>query len=221
MQTNYRLSILAILFLSLLTACGEPDRPTIDLYPAIQRGDIDQIERHIAWKTDINGMDVDGRRPLHVAAGKGRYVITKLLVESGADLNADDRDGHSPLYYAVLAGRTQVAELLVKLGAEMAPDRLLDAVIEEGVADRDIIPLLLKWGVNIDHRDSDGNTPLMRAISKQQRVLVKFLIANGASVNSENNQGLRPLDLAEHLQEGSIGRLLLRNGATPSVTAQE
>ena len=54
---------LLILILS-LAACGQPDPPTIGLYPAIHRGDINQIERHIKSGTDINQVDADGNRPL-------------------------------------------------------------------------------------------------------------------------------------------------------------
>ncbi|MEJ1437563.1 MAG: ankyrin repeat domain-containing protein [Candidatus Sedimenticola sp. (ex Thyasira tokunagai)] len=215
------LLVAALLLLSLLSACGNPDQPTIGLYLAIQRGDIDQIERHIAWKTDINSMDSDGRRPLHVAAGRGRYVITKLLIDNRADINAGDRNGKPALYHAVLSGRTQIAELLVKRGADPQPDKLLDEVVNESVADRDIIPLLLKWGADIDHRDAEGRTPMMRAIIAKQRVLVKLLIANGADVNAENSRGHRPLDIANRLQDRDIIRLLHRNGARPSDKTEE
>lgn len=215
-STSRWLLLTAALILTLLTACGKPDQPTIGLYLAIHRGDIDQIERHIAWGTDINSMDAEGRLPLHDAAVKGEHVIAKLLIEHGAKINARDRDGHTPTYHAIITGRTQVAELMNKMGAEIEADRLLDAVIRERVQDRDIIPLLLRWGADINHRDSDGNTPLIQAVSDQQRVLAKFLIANGADVNSVNNRGERPLDIANRLQNGDIIRLLQRNGALPA-----
>ncbi|MES9855347.1 MAG: ankyrin repeat domain-containing protein [Sedimenticola sp.] len=214
--------LIAILpLLSLLSACGKPDQPTIGLYLAIQRGDIDQIERHIAWGTDINGMDPDGRRPLHVAAGRGRHVISNLLINNGVKINAIDIEGKTALYHAVLSGRTQIARLLVEQGADLQPDELLDAVIIEHVVDRDIIPLLLEWGADINHREAKGMTPLLLAIGERQRVLVKFLIANGADVNAESDRGVRPLDLAVNLQAGDIIRLLHRNGARGSKKTEE
>ena len=196
-----------------LTACGKPDQPTIGLYLAIQRGDLDQIERHIAWGADINKKNVDGRRPLHEAAARGRHAITRLLIDNGADINARDQSDHTPLYSAIMGGRTQVAQLLVKRGAESDPDRLLDQLVESRVSDRDAIALLIRWGADINHLDNRGRTPLIQAISGGDRVLIKLLINKGADVNKPDGSGKRPLDLAVSLNDADIIRLLVKNGA--------
>lgn len=204
------------LILLLLTACGQPDRPTIGLYLAIQRGDIDQIERHIRWEADINQIDVDGRRPLHVAADRGRYVIAKLLLKYGADINAKDRQGHTPIHSALLAGRTQVADLFIKKGADFDADVLLEQIVASDTSDRDVIEFLIKQGADIDHLDKTGNSPLTSAVSRNQRVMAKLLIAAGADVNKSSAAGLRPLDLAKKQENPNIIRLLRRNGAQAS-----
>ena len=209
---KYYLTLL--MFLLALTGCGKPDQPSIGLYLAIQRGDLDQIERHIQWGSDINMINKDGQRPLNVAASRGRYIIAKLLIESGADINAVNQEGQSAVYSAVMAGRTQIAELLVKRGAEIDPDKLLEQMIISHVNDRDIIPLLISWGADINHQGSTGKTPLILAISDRQRVIAKFLIASGADVNIPDKSGVYPLELATSLEESDITRLLMRNGAT-------
>ncbi|HHH39741.1 MAG TPA: ankyrin repeat domain-containing protein [Sedimenticola sp.] len=207
--------LLLLLALLTLVACSEPDRPTIGLYPAIHRGDIDQIERQIYWGADINQEDADGRRPLHVAAEQGRYVIVRILLDNGAAIDAEDSRGHTPLESALFAGRTRVAELLIQRGAKFDPDRLLDEVVRAGLKDRDTIALLVRQGADPDHLSSDGFTPLTRAVSQNNRVLAKHLIAQGADVNRPDANGETPLAIALRQGYDAIERLLKRNGARP------
>jgi ankyrin repeat protein len=199
-----------------LSACTEPDRPTIGLYLAVQRGDLDQIERHLFWGSDINQPDVDGRMPLHVAAEQGRWPVAKLLIKNGADINASDRNGHSPVYVALMAGRTQVVRHMVKMGALIEPDELLAEATRNGVADRDVVELMLQQGADIDHQTKEGVTPLILAIKKGERLLVKRLILYGADVNKPGKDGEMPLAIANSLGNDSIIRLLRQNGARES-----
>ncbi len=207
------LPVLLLLLFSLF-ACGEPDRPSISLYLAVQRGDLDQIERHIHWGADINQLDVDGRMPLHVAAEKGRVVVVKLLLKNGAQIDAEDKDGHSPLYAAVMAGRTQVAQYLIKLNAPFNADYLLSEAVRNQVQDRDVIDLLLDRSADIDHISREhGDTPLILAIREQNRILTKLLISRGANVNLAGKSGETPLTVAQQAGNPEIIRLLEHNGA--------
>jgi ankyrin repeat protein len=212
-MTSRRHILILLLPLLLMAACGKPDRPTISLYLAVQRGDIDQIERHIDWGADINRMDVDGNMPLHVAAANGRYVVVKLLLKEGAEIDALDRERHTALYKALMAGRTQVVDLLIERGAGYKPDELIHALVTNQVIDRDALDLLLRQGADIDNRDAAGNTPLTRAITTGHRVLIKLLVSRGADVNLPDADGRRPLTLARELNDADIIQLLELNGA--------
>jgi len=202
--------LLALLFVS---GCADPDRPSIGLYLALQRGDIDQIERHIFWGADINKAGPNGQMPLHIAAEKGRPIITELLLKRGADINGRDSKAKTPLHTAVMSGRTQVAEFLIKRGAEFKPNKLLEDMVNNSVTDRDVIRLLLRNGSDINHISDQGITPLLAAIKQGNRVLVKLLIDNGADVNKPDNDGQTPLHLATQIKDASITRLLQKNGA--------
>lgn len=207
-------ALLLVVLIPLLAACDSADKPTLSLYLAVQRGDIDQIHRHIRWHTDINQFDVDGRQPLHVAAEQGEQVIVRLLLENGADIDGLDREGHSPLHIAVMGGKTQVAEFLIKKGASYDANRLLFAAVENHVSDRDVFRLLTSLGADVNHLDTAGHTPLIQAIYADDRVLVKYLITQGgADPNRRDNTGKSPLALATERDDADIIRLLKRHGA--------
>ncbi|MCW8890892.1 MAG: ankyrin repeat domain-containing protein [Sedimenticola sp.] len=208
-----KLKWFTIVFLLLLAGCSEPDKPTIALNLAVERGDINQIERHVQAGSDINRPNNRGETPLHLAATQGSYVIAKLLVKSGADIDTLDNTGNSALNRSVLNGHTQITGYLIKQGAKHEPTQLLHLAVEAGVKDRDIIPLLIELGAEINQQNAAGETPLTAAITAKNRVLVKLLVSSGADVNLANAAGERPLAIAEQQGDQDIQRLLQRNGA--------
>ncbi len=204
---------MALLCIVLLHACSRPEPPSITLYRAIHAGDLDQLKRHIQHGTDINKADRDGQMPLHVAAQRGRQVITRLLVENGADIEAHNRQGHTPLETAVLAGKIQVARLLLKQGAELDAQQLLLRTIEVDANFRDVFAFLVRQGADVNADLEDGETPLIRAIDSGHHLVVKRLIDEGADVNHSLADGRTPLGYAIQIDNNDIIRLLRRYGA--------
>jgi len=207
------IKITVLILLLLAAGCSEPDRPTIALYPAIQRGDIAQIERHIKWGTDLNQTNPDDSMPLHVAAKAGRWVVVKLLLKHGADINTLDKQGHTPLYNAVMSGRTQVAEMLIKRGATYDINMLLQEAVSNQVADRDVFDFLIQQGADINHTNESGDALIHIAVKKDYRIITKLLINNGADINAKDATGHTPLWHSIGRHNRDISDLLKRNGA--------
>ena len=211
-----RLSHILLLssLLLILSACSEMDKPTIGLYLAVNRGDIDQIERHIYWKTDINQLNIDGQTPLHEAASAGRIVVAKLLLDNGADVNRLNKDKQTPLYVALMHGRIQLAEMMIqKYHAGFEPTPLLFEAVSNNITDRDVYKFLRLNGAEVNSHDADGNTPLSIAVMQNQRIVAKHLIANNADVNFADQQNRLPLDIATELHNSDLISLLRNNGA--------
>lgn len=203
----------SLLLLLQITACSEPERPTISLYLAVQRGDLNQVERHIHWQSDINQLDPDGNYPLQVAARRGKIIVVELLLKHGAEVNAVNPAGHSALDDAMLTGRIQVVDLLLKHGASIDADTLLLKAASAGINDRDVIRYLAEKGADTEARNERGDTPLVIAIRQGNHRLARHLISHGADVNVRTAEGQSALALATALGAEETARLLRQQGA--------
>lgn len=67
--------------------------------------------------------------------------------------------------------------------------------------------------VDVDQRDADGSTPLMKAVLTGNRYFAEVLIAHGADVNARNKNGITPLMVAAYAGQNEIARLLIEKGA--------
>jgi len=202
----------------LLAACSEPPPPTINLYRAIQGGDLDQVKRHIYWGTDIDRADPRGEPLLHAAIRGGRLIIARELLKKDADLNATNRMGETPLQVALVAGKTQLADMLIEAGATDDLQALLFVLVRAGVDDRDSLAFLTRRGADVDAEDQSGATPLHLAVSNGQRLLTKRLIDLGAHVDTPDSSGRTPLSIATENGNRPIIDLLKRFGARAEPT---
>ncbi len=210
---NIRLAIVFAALIVFATGCSEPDRPSIALYLAVQRGDLDQLARHIHWGSDINAVLPNGQYPLHTAAEQGRIIMVKELLKHGAEIDRTTADGDTALDLAILNGRTQLAELLLARGATLDPSALLLKAAADGVTDRDTIRILIQQGADTEQRDAAGDTALLIAIRQDNHRLASHLVNQGADVNVRTATGLSALDLARELEVAELMSLLQRQGA--------
>lgn len=198
---------LLVLLLGVLPAsCGRPPEPTVNLYRAVQLGDIDQIKRHIFWGSDLDQVGPDGDMPLHVAVRNGKVGIARELARNGAVLDAPNADGLTPMALALAEGKTQVAGMLAEQGAPLDPQRALVALVRAGISDRDSLDFLIRRGADPNGADSDGRTPLHLAVAGGHLESAKRLLQRGAEVNRADPAGQRPLDLALELDPRTTDR---------------
>jgi ankyrin repeat protein len=209
--------VFPLLLVLFLHGCGEPPKPTVNLYRAVHIGDLDQIKRHMFWGTEMNRPGPDGSYPIHVAASQGRVAVAAELLQHGADAEARDRDGRTPLHVALANGKIPVAQLLLQHGADDDLQALLQDLVRSDSADRDAVDLLVGRGVDINALGPDGKAPLHLAVTNGYVKLAKRLITAGADVNLPDADGSTPLALAKETtaqrSNGIMADLLEQYGA--------
>jgi ankyrin repeat protein len=164
--------------------------------------------------TNINGVDINNKTPLHWAAARGDIATTKLLLQYGADPN----QGMSPLIPVCHHGYFDVANELVDHGAAINL-RELDGYtplaascrIASGTA---FALKLLKMGHSPNYFDEYGSTPLRDACERGMIETMRVLIENGADVNMVNNKCRSPLWEAIYQGQKAAVTLLLDSGAS-------
>jgi ankyrin repeat protein len=76
-----------------------------------------------------------------------------------------------------------------------------------------IIELLFEYGMNINDKDSNGNTIIYTIISLNEIYLLKLLIKMGCDINVCNNEMITPLHYAIILNKIPMIQILLNNNA--------
>jgi ankyrin repeat protein len=114
--------------------------------------------------------------------------IMDMLIDAGADVNAQDQFGNTPLMYAAFKGNNQLIDILLHAGADINATReasgftaLACAVVMEHP---ETVRVLIEAGADLETTDKSGNTPLMKAKSKDSKhseEIAKLLIDAGAT----------------------------------------
>ncbi len=177
---------------------------------------------------NINKMDEEGRTSLMWAARYGYLDIVNILIECGVNVSMGDVDGNTSLMRASYNGHLDVVKALIAAGVDLE-SKDDDGMTALGLAykfNRSASADLLKAAgaieqanPNINKVDSEGNTPLMRAINSKNISEVRSLIEQGADVNflaqyeDDWTYISNALDAAVSSGNIEIARILLENGA--------
>lgn len=168
------------------------DSQSKSLVRAIERGDLDEIDRLVTEGADVNatGTKLDMRvavplaSPLMVAMRANRPEAFERLLERGANPN-QQVGGVSPLS---LAAKWSASMEFLKLALEHGGDPNL---------------------VN----PNDGETPIFNAIGYRCDKNVELLIEAGADLNHQGNSGGTPMIRAAGMNRFDIAYRLLEAGA--------
>jgi ankyrin repeat protein len=163
---------------------------TSPLLQAVRQRDSEEVRR-LLEKGHLTGVkDAEGRTPLLLAVMQGDAVTAQVLLGHGADMGEPDKQGQTAVSVA-----TQMFQLLV-------------AARREGDY-RSVQEKIKKGRLDINAKDGNGETALMRAAAEGRLDDVKSLIQLGARTDVTNNKGeslkqvvctrARPLQLKEQI----------------------
>uniref|UniRef100_A0AAT9UR03 Ankyrin repeat containing protein n=1 Tax=Apapanepox virus TaxID=3049969 RepID=A0AAT9UR03_9POXV len=179
----------------IVRTCGYNKHSNI-LCSVSRRGHIRMIKYLLDIGMNVNIKDTSYLRntPLHRAVIKNHIEIVDMLISYGAIVDAKNRIGNTPLMYA---SNPCIVKLLLEKGADPNTSNdngftpLHTAVNTHSL---ETTSILLSYGVTVDAKDYEGNTPLMYGLSYPD--VVKLLLQKGANPNVVNNKGHTPLKIA-------------------------
>lgn len=211
---------------------GKPD------YEASERLPIYIVEKF--GLSDFDCADSRGKTPLMYAVLTNKQNLINVLLKNGADVNATGGDGGliakmygvSPFALACRQGNYEIAKKLLEAGAD---ETLCDAEGTPAMFSLIFKPLptevelfeerktdILELIENIDYVDSNGDTLLIKACTKDEYNrsgkdiypdknvgLIYKLLERGANVNAINNRGETALHQAASCSELDIVKALV------------
>ncbi len=120
--------------------------------------------------------------------------IVKEQLNKGVDVNVRNETRQTPLHVTQNAA---IAKLLIEMGADLyAKNNLGDTPIFN--KEIQIAQILLDAGVDIDDRNEENNTLLIRYTYAGYLDGITYLVKRGADINICNSDKQNPMDIAEH-----------------------
>ena len=143
-----------------------------------------------AWnKSLLDSEDVDSNRAVHIAAEHSHDEVFELLLKDSEDHKPPNSFGKTPLH------------VIAESGSEKCLDILVGHVKNLG-----------KRKINVNKKDSQGNTPLHLASRNGHDVIVKQLLELGAEVETLDQKGKNALQIAiESKQENIVETIIASN----------
>lgn len=125
---------------------------------------------------DINGLNVQGQSPLHLAAANGHHTPVAILLEAGGDPDIKDDNDQTLVHHVALSGQMGI---LIRLKSENV-------------------------AFDLEAKNNLGRTPLLCAAEKGHALMVGNLLEEGASIHAVGTDGFGLLHLAAYYGKASV-----------------
>ena len=187
--------------------------------------DLKELTKYLlSYNVELNGKNIFGNCPLHIASRLGNdYIVGLLLKNIKCDINIlTNNTLFNALTIASAHNNLNVAYLLLgqKLKCKVQDIALLYASMNKN--GEEMTRLLLNHGANVNGTDENGNTPLMIACNLLNEKIVNVLISRqwkpNIEINKQNKFGWTALHFIysnknENIKKSNIIRLLLNKNA--------
>ena len=125
---------------------------------------------------ELNIVNDRGETLLHTAAKNGFVKMASLLLGANANINAQDEMKNTPLHSAI----------------QHAPEETVTDIVNE----------LLRWGPNVDAKAMFGITPIVNAIDKEYKDVIKALMADKCDIyETKSERGETAIDYILRLRK--------------------
>ncbi len=181
----------------------------VELFDAAVTNDLRKLQYYIKMGVDVDGMNEEESRPLHVAIWNGNYEAANTLLAAGANPYSIDAVGRKSIHIACLKGDLRVVNLLLQhykqhpeKGApiwKVVDDNDTQPIHFAAQAnDNDICNLIVDCGADVGARDWTGKRPLHYAAESPvgDWEVAQCLVNRGANVHAVDRNGVKAIHLA-------------------------
>lgn len=168
-----------------------------DYLKAAFHGDLEGVRSYVEAGEDINVTNRAGMSALMLAIWQdGHRNVVDYLLERKIDLTIRQQSsGWRALTFAAVNQYTEILRQLFQHGDtldENAGDwKALHFAVQYRSAET--IPILIANGADVNYRDEEGKTPLMRAAKNSDTAILDILLGCGADVNLADEAGMTAL----------------------------
>jgi ankyrin repeat protein len=188
----------------------DPKTLNSQMLEAAQNGDTAAVQKFLKEGADTHAKDMNGETALTIAASSGDGPLLSLLLGKGYST----QEKNDALFSAL---SNHPAIVLMAAPGAAPPNPNPD---QREIAGDHVVNLLLSSGAEIEARDEEGDTPLIRGAERGATKAVKLLLDKGAKIEDSDNAGATALiaasctcadiDMPDTID---IARLLLERGA--------
>jgi len=160
---------------------------------AVQNRQLPIIKLLVKYGANVNYIN-KGKSLLMYAIELGEVKITKYLIDHHANVYFKDKFDYYDMIEAIDENRkTEMFEYLTRSNVNIFPSHIIKDIIHDERFY--LLKILISNHVNINMKDSKGNTPLVYAIKKRSQQMVDYLIDCGADIHNVNKKGESIFDL--------------------------
>lgn len=182
------------------------------------KSNLEESAIFLSQHANVNYINQAGLTALHLACQNGLSKCVKALLDNGASPNMQSVIGgmKAALHYAVEKKSIDVINVLIDF-KENAPENvekpdfnlktvdgdspLSQALIMDA---KELVPILIKGGADVNARNGQDLTLLHQAILKEDAETAVFLLKQGADYNALSGEQESPLQLAIHCRLPSV-----------------
>ena len=217
--------VLALILMAIPALAQEAAPVTETLMEAVQKGNVEAVERLIANDAKPTGPEMDILQQAYAQARENKgegpkpedyETISSLLIAKYPEIIRGGSSGVKQLYTAAHFGNVVIAKQLIDAGLNpnakdgRGRSPLFDAV--KGPSP-ELVALLVEGGADVNAKDNAGKTPLVEAAQAGSPENAVILVEKGADIAQTDSQGWTPLHHAYFFKNDAVAKALTDKGA--------